>query len=405
MPEGFDPTQFDPHSSDFISDPYPTFLNFREHAPVHPVNPYGHHWVFRYEDCAKVLSEPEVWIKKGVLEHAHGPYAMMSNFPQNLFQSDPPLHTQLRQLLEPLVDAIVGRGPELARAIAEPLLAAARKQGRIELINDYALPLPSSVLFTLLGIPNEGEHEWTWPLLIGWQARIVAGHDMTQPPDVRMGGGDALMALNSFFEGMRLRPDSGSKSQKGLFAQMCEAFAAAGMSPEQVQICACDLLIAGYITTTFIIGTGVRNLLQHPKQMQKLRADPSLVHAALEEMLRFDGPVQMLDRCAATETEVGGRRFQPEDKVSVVIGSADRDPGRFPHPERFDIERPKTTHFGFGGGIHECIGAPLVRKVAPVAIEMLLAEFPELAIDGPVHWQTDPYLRALTSLPLRFSAR
>ncbi len=404
MPEGFDPTQFDPHSSDFLADPYPTFLNFREHAPVHPVNPYGHRWVFRYEDCAKVLSEPEVWIKKGVLEHAHGPYAMMENFPENLFQSDPPLHTQLRQLLEPLIDAIVGRGPELARAIAEPLLAAARKQGHIELINDYALPLPSSVLFTLLGIPNEGTHEWTWPLLISWQAKIMAGHDTTSDA-VKASGGDSLMALNSFFEGMRLRPGDSSKSKKGLFAQMCETFAAAGMSPEQVQICACDLLIAGYITTTFIIGTGVRNLLLHPKQMQKLRADPSLVHAALEEMLRFDGPVQMLDRCAATETEVGGQRFQPEEKVSVVIGSADRDHSRFPHPERFDIERPQSTHFGFGGGIHECIGAPLVRKVAPVALEMLLAEFPELAIDGPVQWQTDPYLRALTSLPLRFSAR
>lgn len=402
MSDGFDPTQFDPHSPDFIADPYPTFRNFREHAPVHPVEPYGRYWVFRYEDCAKVLSEPEVWVKKGVAQHAHGPYGMMSSFPENLFQSDPPLHTQLRQLLEPLIDAIVERAPQLARAFAEPLLAAARKQGHVELIAEYALPLPSSVLFTLLGIPNEGEHQWVWAGLMAWQAKIVAGHDVTRPVDVQATAGDCLMALNSFFEGMLVGRARGSELQEGLLAQMCEAFENAGLSPQQIQICACDLVIAGYITTTFIIGTGVRNLLLHPEQMQKLREDPSLVHAALEEMLRFDGPVQMLDRCAATDTEVGGQQFKAGDTVSTVIGSADRDPGRFAHPERFDIGRPSTTHFGFGGGIHECIGAPLVRKVAPVALEALLAEFPELAIDGPVQWQTDPYLRALTALPLRF---
>jgi pimeloyl-[acyl-carrier protein] synthase len=401
MPDGFDPTQFDPHAPAFIADPYPTYDNFREHAPVYPVKPYGSSWMFRYEDCAQVLSDTEVWVKKGVLEHAHGPYGMMSSFPENLFQSDPPLHTELRGILEPLVNAVSESAPQLARGVAEPLLQAARGRGRIELVADYALPLPSRVLFTLLGIPNEGDQAGVWEGLMAWQAAIVAGHDVTQPVPVQAAGGTALMALTAFFEAM-LEAGAKSASPEGLFAQMCEAFDNAGLSHQQVQVCACDLVIAGYITTAFILGTGVRNLLLSPDQMQRLREDPSLVHSALEEMLRFDGPVQLLDRCAASETEVGGYQFKLGDRVTTVIGSADRDPAQFSEPARFDIARSVRTHFGFGGGIHECIGAPLVREVVPVGLEMLLAEFPELAVDGDQQWQSDPYLRALTRLPLRF---
>lgn len=402
MPEGFDPTQFDPHAPAFIADPYPTYASFREHASVHLVKPYGNYWLFGYEDCAKVLSDTEIWVKKGVAQHAHGPYGVMSSFPENLFQSDPPLHTELRQVLDPLIGEVIESAPELARTIAEPLLAATREQGRIELVADYALPLPAKVLFTLLGIPNDGEHEGVWDGLIAWQAAIAAAHDITQPVPVQLTGANSLMALNSFFEGMLLEAQSSSTPPEGLFARMCEAFQNAGLSVPQIQVCACDLVIAGYLTTTFILATGVRNLLLNPEQLQKLREDPSLVHAALEEMLRFDGPVQLLDRCAATETEVAGYQFKPGDRVSTVIGSADRDAGRFSQPDSFDIERGERTHFGFGGGIHQCLGAPLVRKVAPVGLEMLLAEFSELVIDGTPQWQTDPYLRAPTSLPLRF---
>jgi len=402
MSDGFDPNQFDPHAPAFLADPYPTYASFREHAPVHLVKPYENHWMFGYEDCSKVLNDTEVWVKKGVVQHAHGPYGMMSSFPSNLFQSDPPLHTELRQLLEPLIGEILEGAPRLARSIAEPLLAAARKQGRIELVTGYALPLPARVLFTLLGIPNDGEHEGVWDGLIAWQAAIATAHDVTQPVPVQFAGASSMMALNSFFQGMLLERSSKSPPPEGLFARMCEAFQNAGLSQPQIQICACDLVIAGYLTTTFILATGVRNLLLNPEQMQKLREDPSLVHGALEEMLRFDGPVQLLDRCAATETEVAGHRFEPGDRVTTVIGSADRDPGRFSQPESFDIQRGETTHFGFGGGIHQCIGAPLVRKVAPVGLEMLLAEFPELVLNGSPQWQADPYLRAPTSLPLRF---
>ena len=221
--------------------------------------------------------------------------------------------------------------------------------------------------------------------------------------EVRGAGATCSMALNTFFEGMLMKDTSKPPPpSEGLFAQMCTTFLEAGLSPQQVQVCASDMLVAGYLSTTFILGLGVRNLLLHPDQLEKLRADPSLAHSAIEEMLRFDGSVHIVDRCAGRETELGGRAFAPGDKISVIIGSANRDPEGFPEPDRFDIERKETTHVAFGEGIHFCIGAPLARIVAPVALEMLLAEFDELALEGVPAWQTDPYLRALTSLPLRF---
>jgi len=401
MADRFNPDEFDPHAPAFLANPYPTYARFREEAPIHRVKLYESDWMFRYADCEQVLTGTDTWLKKPPdgWPASYGPYALMSNFPAGLFASDPPLHTQLRSILEPLFVQAFESAPEIARPIAERLLGNARQHGRIELISDYALPLPSSVLFTLLGIPEE---EGVWSGLITWAATIAAAHDITQSAAVRGAGATCSMALNSFFEGMLLaKPAKPAKPAAGLFAEICDAFRSAGLSPQEVQMCACDFLVAGYLSTTFIIGTGVRNLLVHPEQLQALREKPALIDRALEEMLRFDGPVQVIDRYAREDTEVGGRRFEKGAKVTAVVGSADHDPSVFADPDGFLIERSDEAHMSFGAGIHQCIGAPLVRKVAPVAIEMLLAALPHLSLDGEPQWQTDPYLRAVINLPLR----
>jgi cytochrome P450 len=166
-------------------------------------------------------------------------------------------------------------------------------------------------------------------------------------------------------------------------------------------MCATDFLVAGYASTTFLIGTGTRNLLNNPDQLASLRADPTLISGAIEEMLRFDAPAQLVDRCAAVDTDLGGHHFKAGDRVTAVLGSADRDPRVFTTPDQFAINRGQQNHLSFGAGIHYCIGAPLVRLVGPVAFTMLLAAFPDLSIDGTSQWQTDPYLRAVSSLPLK----
>ncbi len=401
MTDGFDPSTFNPHDPGFLADPYPTYAAFREQAPVFPVPLYGSDWMFRHADCVEVLTATDVWVKHppSGSPPPPGPYGtLVANFPVGLFNSDPPLHTQLRGILEPLLTTAITDAPPLARAIGGPLLAAARQHGRMELISDYALPLPANVLLTLLGIPED-------PIirhgLITWQAAVVAAHDITQSVAVLGAGATCSMALNAYFEALLLAHRA--KPAEGLFAAMCTAFADAGLSPQEVQMCAMDFLIAGYLSTTFIIGTGIRNLLLNPAQLRVLRQDtPGLIARAVEEMLRFDGPVQVIDRYAAVATEVGGRRYPENAKVTAVVGSADHDPAVFKDPERFHIRRRNRRHLAFGDGIHYCIGAPLARLVAPVAIQMLLEAFPSLALDGDAQWQTDPYLRAVTSLPLRF---
>jgi cytochrome P450 len=429
MTATWDPDQFNPHDPAFLADPFPTYTRFREAAPIHRVELYGSDWIFRYADCQQVLTDTDVWVKNQPAGSpstsaggappapavgagpapagppaaspapppALGPFGMMSNFPPSLFYADPPLHTTLRSLLEPLFLEAITAAPEITRRIAEPLLATASRHGRIELISDYALPLPAGVLFTLLGIPHQPD---VWSGLIQWQGAIAAAHDITQSQATRQIGATCSMALNSFFEGMLLanRSEPGS----GLFAAICSAFAAAGLSSQEVQVCACDLLVAGYLSTTFILGTGVRNLLINPPQLAALRENPSLIDGAVEEMLRIDGPVQVIDRCAGADTEVGGRTFERGALVTAVVGSADHDPSVFSDPDSFLIDRSADAHLSFGAGIHHCIGAPLVRLVTPVAIQMLLDAFPDLALDGLPQWQTDPYLRAVTNLPLRF---
>jgi cytochrome P450 len=402
MTDGFDPSTFNPHDPAFLADPFPTYAAFREHAPIAPVPLYESDWMFRHADCVQVLTDTDVWIKNppGGEPAPAGPYGTYaSSFPRGLFASDPQLHTQLRSILEPLFMSAITRAPDLARGIGAELIQDARQHGRMELIADYALPLPANVLFTLLGIP---EDEFIRRGLIMWQAAIVTAHDITQPLAVLGLGATCSMALNAYFEALLLANRSAPAT--GLFAAICNAFADAGLSPQEVQMCAVDFLVAGYLSTTFIIGTGIRNLLLHSDQLRLLRGDADrLMRGAVEEMLRFDGPVQVIDRFAAVDTEVAGRPYKQNAKVTAVIGSADHDPAVFRNPERFLIRRNNNArHLAFGDGIHKCIGAPLARLVAPVAIAMLLEAFPELALDGDAQWQTDPYLRAVTSLPLQF---
>ena len=408
-PVAFDPATFNPHDPAYLADPYPTYALFREQAPVARVKPYEACWIFRFEDCMQVLNDTELWVKNppGGLPPTPGPSAMIASFPESLFTTDPPFHKQLRDLLEPLFDDAAAHAEGPTREIAASLLRAARKRGKLELVADYALPLPASVLFTVMGIPPGTYDQDIWKGLIAWQAAIAAAHDITQPIPVRGMGATCAMALNTFFEGMLLtdaeRSAKGAPAPApGLFTEMCRIFREAGLSPQQVQICACDFVVAGYLSTTFILGLGVRNLLLHPDQLEKLRADPALVSSALEEMMRFDASVHIVERSAARETELGGQRFAPGDRISVILGSANRDPDLCADPDRFDITRSDAEHVGFGLGIHYCIGAPLARIIAPVALEMLLAEFGELALEGEPQWQSDPYLRAVTSLPLRF---
>ena len=405
MPDSFDPTKFNPHDPEFLKDPYPTYAEFRAHEPIYRVPLYEAYWLFRYADCRAVLDDKEVWVKNppgAPTRPGYGPYSLMSSyFPSGMFASDPPKHECIRGAVEPpFLAAAKKEAGTIAEALASELLEKLAQRGWFELISEYALPLPAEVLFTLLGIPNDAAHKDVWNGLIAYQALIAAAHDITQSPQLRMSGATSTMAVVAMFEAMLQQ----QPPNRALFGEMAKVFGEKGLTEQDVQIWGLDFVVAGYLSTTYLIGNGMRNLLLNRDQLKLLRKDPDKrMQGAIEEMMRYDGPVQIVDRTAAKDTKVGGHSFKQYDKVIVVVGSANRDADEFKEPDRFRIGRPKKEtkqQLGFGWGIHHCIGKPLVDIVAPIAFRMLLEAFPDLTLAGEPQWQTDPYLRAVTNLPL-----
>lgn len=400
MTARWDPTTFNPHDPAFLANPYPTYGLFRDQAPLSVVRPYGSTWVFRFTDVRQLLDDSVTFVKSppGGRSPGTGLFAMGANLPDGLFASDPPRHTELRAVLEPLFSEAIGRAPGIATDSAAQLLGPLRSTARWELVSDYALPLPSAVLFTIMGIP--ADH---WPVLIQWIGTIASAHDNTQSIALRVMGATCAMALTTYFGEWVLQ--CRRNPQAGLIGELCQSIGGRdGLTQEDVQVCCSDFAVAGYLSTTFLIGTALVHLLDNPDQAQLLREQPELIHGAVEEMLRIDAPAQLVDRVTAIDTELGGVHLPAGTKVTAVLGSADHDPTAFADPDAFRIQRDDTAQLSFGDGIHYCIGAPLVRLMAPIAMTALL-DLPTLAVAGQAQWQTDPYLRAMTNLPLSTGGR
>jgi unspecific monooxygenase len=397
----FDPATFDPHAPAYLADPYATYAAFRQLAPVHYMPQYHRWWVFRHADVAAALRDTATFVKTppGGWTPAPGIFGATDALPRGLLSSDPPRHDLLRGSIEPLFRAALAGAPAVAAGLADRSLAAMRAGAgtRTELMARYALEVPSGTLFSLLGLP-----EADWPQLRQLITAIVAAHDVTQSMGVMQAGGVAAMALTAYWQG-RVR-EAAAKPDDTLVGRMVTAALAAGYAPEDVQMVCFDFVVAGYLTTTFVIGTGTLNLLNHPDQLALLQADPTRIGAAVDEMLRIDAPAQMVDRIVAADgVTIAGVAIPRGDGVTFVLGSANRDETVFAEPDRFDMARADARQaIPFGAGIHHCIGAPLVMITAPTAIARLVAALPGLRVDGTVQWLTDPYLRSPASLPLAF---
>jgi cytochrome P450 len=215
---------------------------------------------------------------------------------------------------------------------------------------------------------------------------------------VRGAGATCAMALHQFLAGL-VREYQQNGGGPGVIGELCTMIGD-DLTPEDVHMSCFDFVVAGYLSTTYLIASGIRSLLANPDQLEALRDDPAKMAGAIEELLRFEPPLQLVDRYAAYDTELGGVALKAGDRVTAVIGSADRDPAAFANPDALQIERADAAQMSFGAGIHYCIGAPLVRLAAPVAMAALI-KLPGLAAEGLAQWQTDPYLRGLVNLPLR----
>ena len=385
-----------------LADPYPLYRRLREEDPVHR-DPYLSAWVItRYQDVLLVLRQFSAdrtptasQLSAMGLEELNPAAELMVR--QMLFL-DPPAHARVRMLA---ARAFTPRRVEQLRPhiqeIAERLLEAVQPHHRMEVISDLAGPLPGIVAAELMGVPTE-DHEQlkTWTADF---AEILGNfqHNPDHVPRVLA----AVDGLTAYFGDAVRRHKHHENS--GLIGAMLDAEVDGDHLTEDEVIANCIItLVGGQETTTNLIGNGLLALLRHPDEFERLRRNPTLIPSGVEELLRFEPPSQHTARIAPHDVELDGRLIRKGQAAIAVMGAANRDPDRFPDPDRLDVARQDNRHVAFGWAAHFCFGAPLARVEGQVAFEALLRRMPNLALDGPLEWRTNLGLRGLTSLPVTF---
>lgn len=386
-----------------LADPYPLYHRLRSESPVH-WDPFLHTWVVtRYADVVTVLQHfsatrtptPERLTALGLL--ALVPIAQV--LVRQMLFLDAPAHGRIRNLAS---KAFTPRRVEALRShiqdITDSLLDAVQDRGRMDVIADLADPLPAIVTTEMLGLPISD-----WRQLTAWST-------------------DFAEALGNF----QHNPDHAPRVLRSL-EEMCSYFRAAvqehrqhlgndlicallnaeldgdSLTEEEVVANSIMLMTGGQETTTNLIGNGTLTLLRHPDQLENLRADPSLIPSAIEELLRYESPIQYTSRLAADDVQMGGKTIRKGQAVIAIMGAGNRDPERFPDPDRLDIRRQDNRHLAFAWGAHFCFGAPLARLEGQIAFETMLHRMPNLSLEpGPVTWRENLGFRGLTRLLVTF---
>ncbi|MCQ8771327.1 cytochrome P450 family protein [Streptomyces telluris] len=384
---------------DFVADPYPLYAHLREQGPVHrvPTEGAGDVWVILgYDAVRAALTNPGLStdVRHSSRWSSDGGQAIG----RNMLQTDPPQHTRLRALVagEFTARRIEALRPRIQQ-VTDELLDRIAPLGAADLVASFALPLPIAVICELLGVPEadrESFHQWSQRMVF----------DPASPA-----GAEAAAAMAAFLT--ELLQSKERHPEEDLLSALVRAEDAEGrrLPLDELIGMAFLLLVAGHETTVNLLANGTYALLTHPEQLAALQSDPSLLEGAIEEMLRYEGPVTSAAyRWTRQAVEIAGRTIPAGEAVLVLLASASRDPGRFAEPDRFDIRRPRTPgggHLAFGHGIHHCLGAPLARLEAAVALPALLGRLPDLKLDtDPAEASWRPGLiRGLSRLPVRYS--
>ncbi|MFE9423225.1 cytochrome P450 [Kitasatospora sp. NPDC006697] len=374
-----------------IADPYPHYRRYREAEPVH-LAPDGSWYVFGHAEVSQVLS--------GRREYLRGPAParippdcphLRRTVANWMVFMDPPAHTRARALVARsftprTVQVLRPRIRRIATRLAEELAVRIREEGEADLVAGFAAPLPVLVISELLGVPEQ-DRDW-------FRARALDLEQATSARTGRRADGFAVAEaaageLDAYFRAELRRP---GRAERGDLIGLMLRYGTD--LPEDTLVGTCvHLLTAGHETTTNLLAKGLLALLAHPGQLAALRSRPLVAAAAVEELIRYDPPVQMITRHAARADVLGGRTVPAGSKVVLVLGSANRDPAHFPHPDRLDLARDTHRHCGFGTGIHYCVGAPLARAEAEIGLAALLGRLPVPALSTrtaePVRYARD----------------
>jgi cytochrome P450 len=406
--------KYDLYSYEFREKTHETYATMREQDPVFKqpgldgTTPIW--FVTRHEDAMAVLLDDERFVLDPAL--ALTPEEFEARAETLQLQADPRVNTHLltkdgddhRRLRRLVSKAFTPRMVEGLRPrvqeIADGLIDTVEPRGEMDLVDDFAFPLPIVVICELLGIPSEDRNRFReWSNLF-----LTPAMTEEEQQTFAVATEQFLAYLHELFE--RRRAEAGDDLVSALVRA---EEAGETLSEDELFSMVVLLIVAGHETTVSLISNSVLALLTHPEELERLRADPAALPEAVEELLRFDSPVERsITRWATTDVEVGSQTIRRGDLVIAVIGSANRDPDRFPDAEKLDLGRGDTKHLGFGRGPHFCLGAPLARLEAEIALRTLFDRLPslQLAIEvKDLYWRPIPLFRSLASLPVAWDAR
>jgi cytochrome P450 len=382
----------------FLADPYPIYRRLRAEAPVF-WDESSRAWLLtRYSDVTAALRDPRFASFKSSFAQSAPDFDRITN--DWLLLKNPPEHTRLRTLInKAFLPRIVEQVLPHIQQATDRLLDQVEAAGRLELIADLAFPLPITVISLLLGVPSQDSqrfHEWSHAFVA-----TVDPRDRVSPETLERGN-QALLAFEDYcrylIEAKRRQP------RDDLISALIAAEEHGNRLSTSELIAMCILLlIAGQEATVNLIANGTLALLRNPDQLALLRARPEHINSAVEELLRYDSPVQFLTRIAAQDMTLGGKTVRQGDEVFLVLAAANHDPEYFEDPDRLKVTRTPNPHLAFGAGIHFCVGASLARAEGQIAIGTLLRRMPNLrlATDRP-EWRSAIRFHALKALPLTF---
>ncbi|HEX6386806.1 MAG TPA: cytochrome P450 [Anaerolineae bacterium] len=389
--------QFDPRMPEFRANPYPFYDMLRTYAPVFYWETWGMWFLTRHDDCNALLRDNRL---------GHGELIEPPPRQRPLFEmqsrwmlvKNPPDHTRLRSLVhKAFTPRMIERLRDTIQDITDRLLDEVQDRGEMDLITALAYPLPVTVIASMLGVPTADHDRFH-----GWSNALARSLDLTDDPVVYDRASDAAVAFTDYMR--HLVNERRDRPQDDLLSALIGAEEAGDRLTTEELYATCTLLLtAGHETTINLIGNGTLALLYHPDQMQKLRDDPDLIQSAIEELLRYDSPVQLTARVALTDLKVRDQTIRRGQQVSFMLGAANRDAEVFAEADRLNITRKPNPHLAFGSGIHYCLGAPLARLEGQIAIDTLLRRMPNLALATDSPQYNDNYvLRGLATLPVTF---
>lgn len=400
--------KFNPFLAEFHADPYPTYHRLRSYEPVHR-NFLGSWVLTRYADVKAVLRDPRfrsdnlpqrIKNKNPYLKHQQKDLNALAGVTSKwLLYLEPPDHTRLRGLVgKAFYPGVVESMRPQIQEIVDDLISKVQQKGSMDIISELARPLPVHVISRMLGVPEEIQSQ-----VYQWANDLSDIFDPLNSLETFAHMNEVILKFSESLR--RLIAERENKPQEDLISALIAARERDDKLSNDEILSVCMLLFGtGEETTVNLIGNGMLALLRHPDQMEKLKREPTIIQSVVEELLRYDSPIQGISRVAIENVEIGGKKISAGEQVIVYLGAANRDPAQFSDPDRLDLTRGENRHLAFADGIHHCLGATLARVEGQIAINTLVQRLPDLALaEDTLEWRKNISLRGLKALPVTFT--